>query len=335
MLPPVPIVRASVDPQLRARIVRRHALHYTPAVQRADHPGFVRAASGLVWFQGRLAIVQDDTLLVALVDADTLQVEALDLPLRADGARSFDVERGNKKDKPDFEACLSLQHQGRALLLAFGSGSHANRESIALVSQREGQFESRIVPVPAFYAALRASPDLLSTELNLEGAVTLGDTLRLFQRSNGALLAPGSTPTCATCDLSLSALLAHLDAPTRAPVPALRNVTHYELGQAGSGRLTFTDATTLPDTTILFSASAESSPNAYDDGEVTGSALGILRDAKAQLCLLQDEQGQPLRDKVEGVALASPANLTRAYVVIDPDDHHKPGTLAEVELTGF
>ncbi|HEX6243859.1 MAG TPA: hypothetical protein VFZ61_23250, partial [Polyangiales bacterium] len=175
-------------------------------------------------------------------------------------------------------------------------------------------------------------PSLLSTELNLEGAVALGDTLRLFQRSNGALLAPSAAPTCATCDLSLSELLAHLDAPASTPIPALHNVIHYELGQAGTGRLTFTDATVLPDTAVLFSASAESSPNAYDDGEVSGSALGILRDTTARLCLLQDEQGRPVRDKVEGVALASP---TCAYVVIDPDDHHKPGTLAEVELSGF
>ncbi|HEX6239399.1 MAG TPA: hypothetical protein VFZ61_00845, partial [Polyangiales bacterium] len=84
----MPIVRASVDPHLRARIVRRHALHYTGSVPAADRPSFVRAASGLVWFQQRLAIVQDDTLLVALVDPHTMQVEALDLPLRTDGARS-------------------------------------------------------------------------------------------------------------------------------------------------------------------------------------------------------------------------------------------------------
>lgn len=331
MLTPVQPIRASVAPELSARIVRRHALLYAGA---GNPSRFVRAASGLTWFRGRLAVVQDDALQLALVDPATFAVEALDLPLRADGARTFDVERGNKRDKPDFEACIALEHHGAPALLAFGSGSHRNRESLALVVEREGKLHSSIVHVPALYAALRALPGFLSSELNLEGAVTLGDTLRLFQRSNGTALDPSVAPTCASCDLSLSALLAHADAPAIAPVPALGHPRQYELGRAGAGRLTFTDATLLSDGAILFCASAESSPNAYDDGEVTGSALGVLRDDSARLCLLCDEQGTPVRDKVEGVALGRDGSTARVYVVIDPDDHRVPGTLAEVELSG-
>jgi hypothetical protein len=98
----------------------------------------------------------------------------------------------------------------------------------------------------------------------------------------------------------------------------------------------------LPDGALAFCASAESSPNAYDDGVVTGSALGILGADSARLCPLLDEHSAPVRDKVEGLALfrSTPASTTRgsaqhAYLVFDPDDHHAPATLAEVELLGF
>jgi hypothetical protein len=317
---------------MHARITARHPLHYSrPA---PDRPSYVRAASSLTWFGERLAIVQDDTLLVALVDAQSFAVEAIDLPLRADGARTFDVTQGNKKHKADFEACVSTVWRGAPTLLAFGSGSHENRESIALLSRQGERFESRIAHVPAFYAALRALPDFLSSELNLEGALLRDDTLRLFQRSNGTGLAADSRAYCATCDLSLAELLAHLTATDQAPVPTLGRVRRYELGQAEQAQLTFTDAALLPNGTVAFSASAESSPNAYDDGAVTGSALGLLVGETARLCPLLDERGVPVREKVEGLAFAQ-ASSTRAYLVFDPDDHRTPATLAEVALKGF
>jgi hypothetical protein len=341
---PVSPIHATLDPSLRARIRVRHALYYTRP--RSDLPAFVRAASGLTWFADRLAVVQDDTLLVALVDPDTFEIEPVELPLRADGARTFDKEQGNKKFKADFEAAVSAPVDGAPTLLAFGSGSHENRESIAMLRQQAGNWQSRIVHVPALYAGLRAARGFLSSELNLEGALLIGGRLRLFQRSNGSALSADLPVCCATCDLDWPALLAHLAAPHAAPAPLPQAIRHYDLGLADDGRLTFTDAALLPDATIAFSASAENSPNAYDDGEVTGSALGKLDGERALLCPLLDERGSPVREKVEGLAFAgnfcsradpraSTGGTQRAYVVFDPDDHRKPATLAELDLIGF
>lgn len=328
----MPVLRASHDPSLSARIRSRHALHY--GVRAPDYPGFVRAASSITWLGERLAIVQDDTLLIALVDPESCAVEAVALPLRADGARTFDVEQGNKKFKADFEGCVSARVAGSPTLFAFGSGSHENRESIAVLSRAGAQLESRIVHVPAFYAALRNLPGFLSSELNLEGALLLGDNLRLFQRSNGTPLTPGAQVCCATCDLSWPELLAHLAAPLSTPAPTLREVRNYDLGMIDGARLTFTDATLAPDGSVAFSASAEASPNAYDDGVVTGSALGKIDAHGVALCPLCDEQGAPVRDKVEGLVFAKDSR-ERAYAVFDPDDHRTPATLAVVELRGF
>jgi hypothetical protein len=328
----VPVLRATLDPGLQARIRSRHALHY--AQPQPGFPAFVRAASSVTWLGERLAIVQDDTLLIALVDPASCAVEAVALPLRADGARTFDVAQGNKKFKADFEGCVSALVNGAPTLFAFGSGSHENRESIAVLSRAGTHVESRIVHVPAFYAALREQPGFLSSELNLEGALLIGDTLRLFQRGNGTPLVAGADVSCATCDLSWSELLAHLGAPAQAPVPVLRGVRQYDLGTVDDARLTFTDAALMPDGSVAFSASAERSPNAYDDGIVTGSALGKIGPHGIVVCPLCDEQGAPVREKVEGLVF-SKGSSQQAFVVFDPDDHEQPATLAVVALRGF
>jgi hypothetical protein len=331
----VSLVRAVEDPTLRARLLSRRALRYAaPLRDSADAlQEFVRAASGLCWFRGRLAIVQDDALLLALLDPDSGAVEALELPLRSDGARFFDVERGNKRDKPDLEACLAVELAGQPALLAFGSGSRPNRECVAIVRPDGTGYRSELLEAHALYAQLRAAPGFLSSELNLEGAALVGDRLRLFQRSNGSPL-PGAAPRCASCDLPLGAFLAYLEDPGARSPPALEQVRQYELGSIGGARLSFTDACALHDDALLFTASAEASPNAYDDGAVAGSALGKIEPSGARWCALRDEQGRPIPDKVEGVAL-DPRDPSRAFLVFDPDDHRAPATLAEVLLEGF
>jgi hypothetical protein len=322
------------DPALSARIVARHALHYRPVPSEPGFPSFVRAGSSLSWFLGKLAVVQDDTRALGLIDPVTFEVDAVALPLREDGARTFDKERGNKRDKPDLEASFSATYQGAPALYALGSGSHENRESIALLVSAGGALRSHFVHVPAFYAALRAQTGFLSSELNLEGAVLIGDTLRLFQRSNGALLAGHGEASCATCDVSLGELEAYLHDPTHAALPALGNVQRYDLGRLGEARLTFTDVALRSDGALLFSASAESSPNAYDDGAVAGSAVGVLTPDGARYALLRDQQGAPSLDKAEGIALR-PERPDHALLVFDPDDHHEPACLAELALRGF
>lgn len=328
------VIVAREEPLLGARIVARRSLRY--AQVPPDYPRHVRAGSSLSWFLGKLAVVQDDTLLIGLIDVTSGEVDALDLPLRVDGQRTFDTQRGNKKHKPDFEASFSAGWEGAPALFALGSGSHENRETIAIVTREGHQLHTQLVHVPALYAALRAHPEFLSSELNIEGAVLVdGRMLRLFQRSNGRLAEGHTAATCATCELSWPELCTYLQAPERAAPPPIVHVRKYDLGRVGDGRLTFTDASLRVDGSILYSASAESSPNAYDDGLVTGSALGILApDGSARYCLLRDREGQIAREKAEGLALAD-SDARRAYVVFDPDDHRAPAVLADVELSGF
>ena len=155
--------------------------------------------------------------------------------------------------------------------------------------------------------------------------------LRLFQRGNGAPRGE-LQPVNATCDIGWSILWEHIR--FGGPPPPLRDVTQYDLGDLGGVRLTFTDAAAMPGGGVLFLATAEDSPDAIRDGEVFGTAIGVLGDDDSpRWAPLSDAQGEPLRVKAEGLAVDwdEPG---RAYVVLDSDTSRAPAELLEVQLSG-
>lgn len=325
---------ATVDPSLRATVRARHPLLYTShadaALQRPDH---VRAASGLAWLNGRLIAIQDDASFVAVIDVGSGAVDAIALPANPRGERVFDTERGNKSRKLDLEACTPAVRDDVSGVLALGSGSSPAREQLVWLSGDGDPEHAQLIHTPRLYAALRANSRFCTSELNIEGAVLVGDRLRLFQRSNGTPHAHARH--CASCDLSWPMVCALLAAPGTAPIPPIENVRQYDLGTIDRVRLTFTDASLRDAERVIFVASAEGSPNAIDDGTVVGTALGVIdAEGHARLCALLDEHGTPITDKAEGIALFL-GDPDRAWLVFDPDDHRRPATLAEVELRGF
>lgn len=329
----------SAGPTRVARIRARTPLVYSdPASSALDRPPFVRAASGIAWFGGELAIIQDDASLIALVDPHTMRVRAIPLPADIHGLRQFDKSRHNKKDKLDLECCFVMEEGGASTLFALGSGSSKKRETIVRVRSIEQGgarvgYDVQTTLAQAFYAALRATTEFSGSELNLEGAVVQGSELVLFQRGNGAprhdLLAVN-----ATCQIKLDDFLHYLDDTEHAPVPALRLVRRYDLGSIAGVPLTFTDAAQAEGDDLLFLASAEGSPNTVDDGEVVGTVLGLIaRDGSITLMPLSDEGDGPCRDKVEGVVLDL-EDASRAWLVIDSDDATQPALLLDVRFEG-
>jgi hypothetical protein len=81
---------------------------------------------------------------------------------------------------------------------------------------------------------------------------------------------------------------------------------------------------------VFYLAAAEASPNAIDDGRVTGSQLGVIDRSGVRAIALSFE-GASL--KAEGLAF-DPANPRKAWVAIDPDDVDRPAQLLELELLG-
>ena len=328
---------ARQDPSLRARVVARRPLLYDAGADPGqDRPAHVRAGSALALVGRRLVVLQDDALFLGLVDLERGSVEAIALPAAPGGVRCFDEGRGNKAAKPDFEACVV--HGDR--LLAFGSGSTPARERVLVVGDL-GELDRRSAP-PAvqlieahrLYAALRAEPRFAGSELNIEGAVVVGGSLRLFQRGNGA--ARGDLqPVDATCELDLPDLLRYLEPGRNSDPPQVHHIVQYDLGTMGGVRLTFTDAAAQGED-ILYLAAAEASPDAVQDGPVAGVALGLIPAAAGppHWTPLLDQDGRPFSSKAEGLA-PDPHSPGTLHLVVDRDDPDAPAELCRVELEGF
>lgn len=342
-----PNVEARLDPTLDARILRRVPMRYaTGANPRLDRPAHVRAASGLAWVGARLAVLQDDANFLALVDPATGLADSITLPAGPGGLRQFDDGRGNKADKLDLEALARVPGANGPLLIALASGSTPHREWVALFEGVEsGAPTARLHRAPSFYARLRDTALFAGSELNVEGLLHVGERLRLFGRGNGA--ARGEVaPVNASCEVAWASLLAHLERPAAAAPPELVNVVQYELGAIGGVRLAFTDVApgwagaergATEGRLVLYAAAAEASPDATRDGEVAGSAIGVVRHRAGALSArwtpLRGEAGEPVALKVEGLVLGTAAP-DQLFVVVDHDDHDRPSDLCEVRLAG-
>ncbi len=322
------------DRSLSAVVLTRTPLYYAEgADESVDRPRHVRAGSSVAWVPGGIALVQDDANFIAVVDPSAGHARAIALPAGAEGRRQFDDRRGNKLYKLDLEACVSADTADGVLLIALGSGSTSRREQIVIARGWESRRPTiDMVHVPALYDSLRRESAFAGSELNVEGAVHLDDRLRLFGRGNGARR-DGVEPVNATCDLDWSALLAYIRAPDRVPPPLPANVVRYELGTIGSVPLSFTDATRWRNA-ILFSATAEESPDVTRDGRVHGSAIGVIDRAGAvRWTALTETSGAPFAGKVEGLVAVS-ESIDRVYVVVDADDPDAASELCTVGLRG-
>lgn len=334
-------VESTADAALTARIVRRVPMHYADGADAAlDRPAFVRAASSMAWIGDRLALVQDDVNFVALVDPSDGVAHAIALPAGKDGKRQFDDGRGTKKFKLDLEAMARVPVKDGQLLLAFGSGSKKRRENVMTLhfpgrTARPEPGEPSIVPLPDLYAALRAETTFAGSEMNIEGALYVDGVIRLFGRGNGEAV-DDLHPLDATCDLDWPALLAHVMAPERSPLPGITRITQYDLGSIDGVALGFTDAIPAQRTCVMYAAAAEASKNAVDDGVVAGSALGVIphdRRQAARWTAIHDEKGKAFAGKVEGLVIDRNDPM-RALIVIDVDDFERPSELCEVQLSG-
>lgn len=322
------------DPALTATVVSRRPLRYrTVAHPALDRPAHVRAGSSLTWVGARLGLVQDDANFVALVDPKTGLARSITLPAGEEGKRHFDDVRGNKKFKLDLESCCTVEGASGAMLLALGSGSKKRRRRVVTIESITARLPRvSLIDAESLYVALEAEADFAGSDMNIEGALALPRAVRLFTRGNGAPKR-GREPLNATCDLPLRELLAYLSAPATATVPAPAAVTRYALGEMDGLPLGFTDAALAGDA-LLYTAAAEASADAAEDGHVAGSVIGVIPvQGDLRFAPLSDAEGRPTRDKVEGI-VAIPGSGDRVLVVIDPDDPTRPAELCEVRLTG-
>ena len=85
----------------------------------------------------------------------------------------------------------------------------------------------------------------------------------------------------------------------------------------------FTDAAAFPDGGVVFTAIAEDTDDAYNDGRCVGAAIGIADNAGRLRCLYRLDQPH----KVEGVDARVDGDVIRLLLVTDADDAAVPAGL--------
>jgi hypothetical protein len=314
----------------RAVVVQSTPLLYDAGASiQDDRPAHVRAGSGLAWCtwneQPHLVVVQDDSNFVALInpqDPHALAVHAVPLPRGHRGQRQFDKQRNNKMFKLDLEAVATLPVDGGTRAVCFGSGSAPGRNNLVFVDLSDASATTTSMrDATPWYAALRAL--FAPAQLNIEGvALVDNNMLRVFQRGNGTQGRDGFV------DVSWPLLLAHV--MHGATVPAMTSPVYVDLGVIHNVQLTWTDAASK-DGEIAFVAAAEASPNAIDDGEVVGAALGLWRGQRIEMISIVDSEQQPWLGKPEGIAYARHAPHHH-WLVTDADDPQAPAQLLLVHV---
>jgi len=299
--------RLAVDDLGPIQIAARGSAAATPL---AGGSGLARAGE---WVH----LVADDEHRICSLRSDDV-ARAADATVFREGDPHADAAV-RKATKPDVEALLVVEGRGRLQLVGLGSGSTERRRSgfvVALDGHGAIDGEPREVELGGLYDAITPPG---RPELNVEGAVqAAGDVLLLVRSSTG------------------ENRLARLDgarfldglASGSMGRGALRSVDRVELGTLEGIPLGFTDAL-RHDGRTWFSAAAEDTPNAYDDGQVVGSVLGLLDDDGHVVGRWRvDVPGA----KVEGIDVVGMGRAATVWMVTDADAHDVPSRLLAAPL---
>jgi hypothetical protein len=276
-------------------------------------PGFLAAASGLVVVGDRFHVVADDALHLASFDLNNSEQGSL---FRLRKGRLPAEHAARKAQKPDFETLIRLPGT-EPMLLALGSGSRPNRCGgfMIVLGQDSMPTSKHLVDLTPLYDPLGHH----FAETNIEGAVATKDRLLLFQRASAA------SPINAVIAYPLQAALDAVKGQGAAPPP---EITKVQFPEVDGALLSFTDATLLENGIILFSAVAEASANAYDDGPLRSAAIGLL---DQDFNLSRIEMLSPTI-KVEGIAAIHAGEAIDILMVTDADDPAKAAGLWTAQL---
>jgi len=274
----------------------------------AKPPGFIAAASGLVFHNGEFHVIADDQLGLAIFSIKAGEPGRI-LPL-IQGELPADPE-ARKKVKPDFESICILPEASPSIL-ALPSGSRPNRVIGAVIREKAVQH----INLGPLYK--RLSKDI--KELNLEGSAVAGNEILLLNRGNG------KHKENMLVTLDLASVLGDLAGRNEIRAESLKAVSRYDLGSEGKVPFCFTDVAPESPERIWFLAATETGKSTYKDGVYGGGVLGRIGPGRR----IEFMQKIECKSKPEGLAIDAARGFF--YVVTDGDDPTKPSELLEGRL---
>jgi len=302
-------------PPLELRRLRDLDLEEPPAEGQPPH---IASASGVAKRGDFVYVVGDDLLQVGVFELAGGSPGAVRRVF--EGELPADPDR-LKDEKPDLEGLTSLppvEGEPNGGLLGLGSGSSRARDrgffwAFAPDGSLEG--EPRTVDLRPVYDVMR---ERLEGDINIEGAAVVAGRLWLFHRAN-----EGKAPNT-VAEFDLGDLARTLREDLVVDPGELAAIREYGLGDLDDVELCFSDATTLTEDTVCFSASAEGPEN----GEIHGSVVGTIgADGKVRRLRTIDP-----RWKVEGVHATVDSGVVDFLFVCDQDSPDEPSPLLSATM---
>jgi hypothetical protein len=302
-------------PPLELRQLRDLELNEPPG---EGQPAHIASASGIAKRGDFVYVVGDDPLHLGIFELAgggagvARRIFAGALPAGQDERR---------REKPDLEGLTALppvEGEPNGGLLGLGSGSNRDRDRgfyWAFAADGSLAGEPRTIELQPVYDALRSE---LGGDINVEGAAVVRDRLWLFHRAN-----EGKAPNT-VAEFELGDLSRTLREDLVVDPDELAAIRGYDLGELDGVPLCFSDATTLTERLICFSASAEGE----DDGDIHGSVVGtISEDGSVHRLRTIDP-----RWKVEGVHATIDTGIIDFLFVCDQDDPDTPSPLLSATM---
>lgn len=219
----------------------------------------------------------------------------------------FSERRIQKSEKSDFET-LELIDQNEIVI--FGSGSKTPQRDIFIRILLNDSLQIEKYHLTDFYNNLRKLAIFKDSELNIEAATYHNNQLYLFNRKKNLII-----------KFEYSAFLDYLKNISSFPKI---DITEFSLPKINGIEAGFSGATILKaESKIIFTATVEDTDNAYDDGEILGSFVGLIPTTDTDISdtfyfsLIPDEG---VKLKVESVCVEDELSKGNTKVIFVTDD---------------
>ncbi|MDQ7916484.1 hypothetical protein RBU60_02770 [Mesonia sp. MT50] len=278
----------------------------------------VPSASGIVKVKEGFYVIGDDSPYVFHIDQN------FDLLSTTPIYSSEKVQEDTipKIDKPDFEA---MEMISETQMLVFGSGSKFPERDVCVLVELGKEVRYTNYDISLFYHHLRNLTLMQGYELNIEALALNGDSLHLFNRGRNIIFS-----------FSYKDFISYCKTGTDFPIPKTKLFSLPKINTLEAG---FSGATTFKfkkKPYFIFTASIEDTPNAYEDGEVLGSFIGVIEIKNGEIAtdfLVKKIPNPRFPLKVESVIVDKIISETQTDLVLVTDNDGAASEILKVRMT--
>lgn len=276
----------------------------------------IPSASGIVKFKNGFYVIGDDSPYLFHIDKNFDLLAKIPI---------YSSEKGHgtiipKIDKPDFEA---MEMISETEILVFGSGSKSPERDVCVLVELGEEISYQTFDISLFYDYIRQMAIMQGHELDIEALAAFRDDLYLFNRGRNVIFS-----------FSFQDFIGYCKNGTHFPIPKTHLFSLPKINGLSAG---FSGAAAFKNQPyLIFTASVEDTPNAYDDGDILGSFIGVLKMNNGQLendVLIQQIPNPRFPLKVESVSIDKIISETQTDLILVTDNDGAPSEIIRLRMT--